>query len=203
VSQARTRGRASAVARSDDALLREVQAGDLGALGELYDRHSARVSRAIHRTLGSAAAADADDVLHGVFLKLPALARSYDGRPNAGPWLIGIGVRTALRHRRGAGRFFKMLASFALTIGGGAARDPEQRSSDREELRLFEAALASLAPKKRAVFTLVELEGLTTDEVARALETPAATVRTRLHHARRELAAALPSMRSGAKGAGE
>ena len=189
----RTRSRSSEAARSDVEMLRAIQTGDLGALGELYDRHARNVWRAVHRTLG--AANDADDVVHAVFLKLPALAISYDGRANAGPWLVGIGVRMALRHRRGAGRFFKMLASFSLTLGGNVAHDPEAHSSQRQELRSFEGALAKLAPKKRAVFTLIELDGLTTEEVAQALEIPAATVRTRLHNARRELHAALARKR--------
>jgi RNA polymerase sigma-70 factor (ECF subfamily) len=181
--------RVAPVPRSDDELLRALHGGDLGALGELYDRHARSVWRAVHRTLGNDA--DVDDVVHGVFLKLPELARSYDGRANAGPWLVGIGVRIALRHRRGAGRFFKMLASFAQSSSAHAPSDPEAQSSQRQELRSFEAAFAKLAPKKRAVFTLVEIEGLTSDEAATALEIPAATVRTRLHHARRELHAAL------------
>jgi RNA polymerase sigma-70 factor (ECF subfamily) len=173
----------------DDELLRELQAGDLGALGMLYDRYARDIWRAVHRTLGSDA--DVDDVVHAVFLKLPGLARAYDGRAKAGPWLVGIGVRVALRHRRGVGRFFKMLASFAHTRAVSAAGDPETHSTQRQELRAFQAAFAKLAPKKRAVFTLIELEGLTTDEVALALEIPAATVRTRLHYARCELQAAL------------
>jgi DNA-directed RNA polymerase specialized sigma24 family protein len=41
------------------------------------------------------------------------------------------------------------------------------------------------------VFVLVELEGLTAEDAARALGIPAATVRTRLFHARRELQDAL------------
>lgn len=187
--RSRMRAEPRAAARADDELLREVQAGDLGALGELYDRHARTVWRAVHRTLGGNA--DVDDVVHSLFLKLPELARSDDGRVNAGPWLAGIAVRMSLRHRRGAGRFFKMLGSFAQSITGRAHGDPETHSSERQELRAFESALAKLAPKKRAVFTLIELDGLTTDDVAAALEIPAATVRTRLHHARRELYAAL------------
>jgi RNA polymerase sigma-70 factor (ECF subfamily) len=188
VSAARMRT-ARSLPRSDDELLHDVQAGDLGALGELYDRYAPKVWRAVQRTLGRDA--DVDDVVHTVFLKLPQLARSYDGRANAGPWLAGIAVRMALRHRRGAGRFFKMLTSFAQTIGKGAHADPEQHSSQRQELRAFEAALAELAPKKRAVFALIELEGLSTEQVAAALEIPAATVRTRLHPARREVQEAI------------
>jgi RNA polymerase sigma-70 factor (ECF subfamily) len=189
VIRSRLRPEARAVARPDDQLLREIQAGDLGALGELYDRHARTAWRAVKRTLGGNA--DVDDVVHALFLKLPELARSYDGRENAGPWLAGIAVRMALRHRRGAGRFFKMLGSFAQSIAGRAHGDPETHSSERQELRAFESALAKLAPKKRAVFTLIEIEGLTTEQVALALEIPPATVRTRLHHARRELFAAL------------
>ena len=187
--------------RPDDELLRAIQAGELGALGELYDRYARHVWRAVQRTLGGNA--DADDVVHAVFLKLPQLAGSYDGRTNAAPWLVGIAVRMALRHRRGAGRFFKMLTSFAETMGKSVHGDPEQHSSQRQELRAFEAALARLAPKKRAVFTLIELEGLTTEEVAGALEIPAATVRTRLHHARRELQAAVEAHGAGGTGKGE
>jgi RNA polymerase sigma-70 factor (ECF subfamily) len=55
----------------------------------------------------------------------------------------------------------------------------------------LERALAQLSDKKRAVFMLIELEGLSTEEAAKVLEIPAATVRTRLFHARRQLHAAL------------
>jgi len=189
MTRARSRPEPRGAPRPDDELLRDLKSGDLGALGELYDRYARNVWRAVDRTLGSSS--DVEDVVHSLFLKLPELARSYDGRPNAGPWLVGIAVRMALRQRRGAGRFFKMLTSFAHTATGRAPDDPEAHSSQREELQEFQVAFANLAPKKRAVFALVELEGLTTEEAAIALEIPAATVRTRLHHARRELRAAL------------
>jgi RNA polymerase sigma-70 factor (ECF subfamily) len=175
--------------RTDGELLRALEGSDLSALGELYDRYAGDVWRAARRMLGSDA--DADDVVHAVFLKLPALARSYDGRPSARPWLVGVSVRVALRHRRGAGRFLKMLVGFAKTATSRASGDPERHASAREELRAFERAFARLSPKKRAVFALIELDGLTTEEVAAALAIPAATVRTRLHHARRELHAEL------------
>jgi RNA polymerase sigma-70 factor (ECF subfamily) len=55
------------------------------------------------------------------------------------------------------------------------------------ELARFVRALARLSAKKRAVFVLVELEGMTAEDAASALEIPAATARTRLFHARREL----------------
>jgi RNA polymerase sigma-70 factor, ECF subfamily len=173
------------IGRSDPELMRGVADGDLTCLGELYDRHVHGVWRAVSRTL--AGSADVEDVVHATFLSLPRIAPSYDGRPECGGWLCGIAVRLSLRHTRGAGRFRRMLASFAHGVTTRSSNDPERTASAQEELALFERALTGLSPKKRAVFVLVELEGLTSEEAAKALEVPAATVRTRLLHARREL----------------
>ncbi len=175
--------------KSDRDLLVLVGEGDLGALGELYDRYARDVWRVAHRLLGSEA--DAEDVVHAVFMKLPQIAGSHDGRSNVRAWLFGICVRLASRHRRSAARFFKMISSFAEIAPTESRHDPEREVAGREELRRLEAALQKLAPKKRIAFMLVELEGLSSDEAARALEVPPATIRTRLHHARHEIEAAL------------
>ena len=56
-----------------------------------------------------------------------------------------------------------------------------------------QAALARLAPRRRAVLVLVELEGLPAREVARILRLPEGTVRWHLSRGRRELKATLAS----------
>ncbi len=175
--------------RTDPELMRGIADGDLACLGELYDRHAQGVWRAVSRTL--AGSADVEDVVHATFLNLPRVAASYDGRPECGGWLCGIAVRLSLRHSRGAGRFRRMLASFAQGATTHSSSDPERIAGNNEELTIFERALAKLSAKKRAAFVLVELEGLSSEEAAKSLEIPAATVRTRLLHARRELHAAL------------
>jgi len=176
----------------DPGLVRAVAAGDLGALGELYDRYARDVWRAARRSLLDSE--DAEDVVHTTFMKLPEIAPSYDGRTSCRNWLCGIAVRLAMRHRRSAGRFRRMLGAFAHTVVGRSSGDPELDASGSQELGLLESALAKLTEKKRVVFVLVELEGLSTEEAAAALEIPAATVRTRLFHARRELQEALWSV---------
>jgi RNA polymerase sigma-70 factor (ECF subfamily) len=188
VNLPRTRSR---IARSDPELIRGIAEGDLACLGELYDRHAHGVWRAVSRTLANSA--DVEDVVHATFLNLPRIAPAYDGRAECSGWLYGIAVRLSLRHSRGAGRFRRMLTSLdhARVVTSRSPSDPERNASDQEEITLFERALARLSVKKRAVFVLVELEGLTSDEASKALEIPAATVRTRLLHARRELDAAL------------
>ncbi len=175
--------------KSDRDLIVLVGEGDLGALGELYDRYARDVWRVALRLLRSDA--DAEDVVHAVFLKLPQIAGSHDGRSNVRAWLLGICVRLASRHRRSAARFFRMISSLAEVAPTSSRLDPEREIGSRQDLRRLENALATLAPKKRIAFMLVELEGLSSDEAARALDVPAATVRTRLHHARREIDSAL------------
>jgi RNA polymerase sigma-70 factor (ECF subfamily) len=190
--------RAARTSLDDAALLRAVHEGDLGALGEVYDRHAKHVWHAVRRTLGHGA--DVEDVVHATFLRLPELAASFDGRPSCRAWLCGIAIRLALRHKRGVGRFQRMLRAFAEGLTGHAARsagDPERQASDGEELAAFEAALALLSEKKRAVLVLVELEGVTAEEAARLLGIPAATARTRLFHARAELREAMGRGREG------
>jgi RNA polymerase sigma-70 factor (ECF subfamily) len=174
---------------SDPELLAAVAAGDLGSLGELYDRYARHVWRAARRSLGDAS--DVDDVVHATFMALPRIAESYDGRASCRNWLCGVAVRLAMRHRRGAGRFRRALDALAHTVVGRSTSDPERRASSHEELEVLDEALRGLSEKKRAVFVLVELEGLSAEEAAKALEIPAATVRTRLFHARRELQDAL------------
>jgi RNA polymerase sigma-70 factor (ECF subfamily) len=184
--------RAGAVERSDSELLRDIADGDLGALGELYDRYARDVWRAVHRTLGRGAdQADVEDVVHAMFLKLPGIAPAYDGRGSCRGWLCGIGVRIALRHSRGLRRFRRALSSFAETPFARAPADPEQRATGNEALAVLGRALDRMSTKKRATFVLVEIEGLRPEEAARALEIPVATVRTRLFHARSELRRAL------------
>jgi RNA polymerase sigma-70 factor (ECF subfamily) len=180
--------RPRAVDATDAELLARVAGGHLGAL---YDRYARDVWRAVRRTLPTTA--DVDDVVHATFLSLPRIAASFDGRASCRNWLCGIGVRFAMRHARGAGRLRRMLGSFAetLTGTGHGGRDPEQRASHQQELAVLDRALARLSEKKRAVFVLVELEGLSAAEAALALEIPAVTARTRLFHARRELQQAL------------
>jgi RNA polymerase sigma-70 factor, ECF subfamily len=176
-------------ARTDPELLGAVATGDVAALGELYDRYAKDVWRTVRRTLVDAP--DAEDVVHTIFVKLPQIAPSYDGRSSCRAWLSGIAVRFALRHKRGIGRFRRMLGAFSGVARRAASEDPERATGAREELALFEQALGRLGEKKRVVFVLVELEGLSSDEAAAALEIPAATVRTRLFHARNEVSAAL------------
>lgn len=169
------------------ALMTAVGSGDLGALGEAYRLYARDVWRVLRRVLGSEAGVDIEDLVHLTFLKLPQIAGSFDGRAPCRAWLCGVAVRIGLRERRGARRLLAAIAEWARVVRTLDEADPEVKVGGREELAAFERALAALTAKKRAVFVLVEIDGLTQEEVAEALEIPAATARTRLFAARNEL----------------
>jgi RNA polymerase sigma-70 factor, ECF subfamily len=174
---------------SDAALLANIAQGDLGALGVLYDRHARAVWRSVHRVTNGTN--DVDDLVHATFLMVPKLAAGFDGRPSARSWLVGIATRVTLRRSRTLGRFARMLARFVHVARDADRVDPEAHAAGRERLAILDRAVAKLSPAKRAVFVLIEMEGLTSEEVAEALDVPVPTVRTRLFHAKNALRAAL------------
>jgi RNA polymerase sigma factor (sigma-70 family) len=179
-------------AATDADLVQRIAAGDLSPLGVLFDRHHEGVRQFVARAASSNA--DADDITQEAFLTLAKIAARYDGRASARPFLLGIAAQLVRRRKRGMGRWTQALSSLADTWRdrhGSAVRTPEEAASTSEEMRRFDEALARLTEEKRLVFLLVEREGLSGEDVARALDIPVNTVWTRLHHARNDLRKAL------------
>jgi RNA polymerase sigma-70 factor (ECF subfamily) len=83
------------------------------------------------------------------------------------------------------------LALWAGLARSDAPATPAEIVESDETTRRLQRAFEGLSEKKREVFVLVTLEGLSGEEAARVLGIPVNTVWTRLHHARLELRAAL------------
>jgi RNA polymerase sigma-70 factor (ECF subfamily) len=177
------------VEETDADLVRRVADGDLSPLGVLYDRHHEGVRQFVARA--TAGGADAEDLTHEAFLTLAKIASRYDGRTSARPFLLGIAAQLVRRRRRGLMRWAQALTAFAGNTTSQRVRTPEEHASTTQDLQRFDETLARLTEEKRLVFLLVEREGLSGEEVARALDIPVNTVWTRLHHARNELRRAL------------
>jgi RNA polymerase sigma-70 factor (ECF subfamily) len=169
---------------SDADILRRLADGEIGALGELYDRYQDPIRRFVAR--GTSDAEDTDDLVHATFLAAAEIAGRYDGRPTCRPWLIGIAAQR-IRYRRQS--FARLLAMLSSVRGVRAtAFDPRHELDARSEV---ERALVRISEPKRIAFLMAEAEGLTCPEIAAALQIPIGTVWTRLHAARRELRKAL------------
>src|SRR5262249_55251561 len=134
---------------------------------------------------------DADDVVHDTFLKASRAAASYDGRACARPFLVGIAARVVRQRRRVWVRWTVVLESFGSTQTSPGPRTPEDLAETAQTAARLERALSRLSEEKRLVLLLFEREGLSGDEVARALDIPVGTVWTRLYHARADLRRAL------------
>ena len=180
------RSRESDSETSDPRLFERMRDGDMGALGILFDRYAQDVRRVIAR-LG-VIAGDVDDLVQQTFLEAMRAAGQYDGRNHAKPWLAGIAVIMVRRHRRSLGRLVKRLTEWGReSVVEDQGPTPNEAYELSEMARRAELALAKLSVKKREVFILVALEGLSGEQVATALSIPVATVWTRLHHARLDL----------------
>ncbi|RYZ09907.1 MAG: RNA polymerase sigma factor [Myxococcales bacterium] len=165
---------------SDPDLLLQVAAGQLGGLGELYDRYQAPLRSFILRVTRDAH--DADDLVHATFLTAAQCASRYDGRACCRPWLIGIAAQLLRRRRRSFGRIAFLLGALERSLPRSS--DPRGMLQARSDT---ERALAKLSEAKRITVLMAEVEGLSCEEIACALDIPIGTVWTRLHAARREL----------------
>jgi RNA polymerase sigma-70 factor (ECF subfamily) len=168
----------------DAELMQRLADGQLGALGELYDRYQAPLRSFIARVTRDAH--DVDDLLHATFLAAAKSAERYDGRASCRPWLVGIAAQLLRRRRQISARLVAVLSALKGTLH--ASSDPRSALQARSDV---ERALAKLSEPKRITLLMAEVEGLSCGEIAQALEIPVGTVWTRLHSARRELRHAL------------
>ena len=80
---------------TDTELVAAVRAGQIDALGRLFDRYAEPTWRLLSRMLGSSTS-NADDALQDVFFGLPVILASYSGRAPLGTWIRGVAANTAL-----------------------------------------------------------------------------------------------------------
>ena len=185
----KARPAAHATVHGDRELLAAVADGNLDALGEFFERYEPAVRRYLgHLGIGSN---DADDLVQGTFLEVVPAAPRFDPKYPVRSWLFGIATIMVRRHRRSVRRRVERLAAWARIV----RRDPEPTPAelfDRDEsARRLADALDRMSAKKREVFVLMTIEGLSGEEAANALAIPVKTVWTRLHYARLELLDAL------------
>ena len=199
-----------ALARLDDVeLARLCAARDHGALRHVVTANNQRLFRAAWSILKDRA--EAEEVVQAAYLKAFAKIGEFAGRSALSTWLTRIAINEALgrlrsnRRRRSQleAEGVAVLDTYRETLMRGSSPAAPDEALAREQLRLLiERAVAGLPATFRAVFVLREVEGLSVEETADALDIPPATVKTRLLRARRRLQDALaPDVRSALTGA--
>lgn len=166
------------------AMDRDVTSADIRGL---YMAHAAELRQAISRL---APELDPDDLLQEVFLVVLRRPQELVRAEVPRAWLYGIAVKLTGTRRRTARarRFFGLEAA---TSKATAVDAPSRTLEQRDAQRRVAQALESVSTARREAFVLFELQGLSGEEVAVALQVPLKTVWTRLFHARKDVCAAL------------
>ncbi len=171
-------------------LVKQLQQGDLAALGELFECHKDMVYRtALAITRDERAA---EDILQECFVRLYTYADSFDTTRPLKPWLYRVTVNLAYDWSS-KGNLGQSLDEILEWISGipGTFAAPDQKAEEKETTHMVQELVANLPAPHRAVIVLFYVEGLAVEEIASVLELPRGTVKSRLHYARARLRKAL------------
>jgi RNA polymerase sigma-70 factor (ECF subfamily) len=193
---------------ADIELARCCAGGDAGAVRHLVSANNQRLFRTAWSILKNRH--EAEDVLQSCYAKALSAIGTFEGRSSLTTWLTRIAINEALARRRVNERRRKHLEAEGVQVletyreqlaKGSQAPSPEAEAA-REQLRgILERAIGDLPESFRTVFVLHEIEGVSVEEAALALEIPTGTVKTRLMRARRKLQQALaPEVRTALTG---
>ena len=180
---------ASGVEQSDLELVRRVQRGERGAFDLLVLRYQHKVVKLVARLLRDPA--EAEDVAQEAFVKAYRAIGSFRGDSAFYTWLYRIAVNTARntmasRQRRPLD-YEADLNESEQTAVESRMRDtdtPEAAALSDEIHRTVNRAVADLPEDLRTAIILREVEGLSYEEIANAMDCPVGTVRSRIFRAR-------------------
>jgi len=179
---------------ADMDLARRCMAREREAVRQLTTVNNQRLFRAAWSILKDRG--EAEEAVQSAYLSGFAALGRFDGRSSLSTWLTRIVVNESLTRLRNARRQraqleqrgVAVLEDYREKLMTGSQSQPPDSLVAREQLRLLlEQAIGGLPDAFRAVFVLREIEGLSTEETAEALNVAPATVKTRLLRARRKL----------------
>lgn len=155
------------------------RAGDLAAFESLMRQYERLVLVTAMRLLGNIE--DAQDASQEVFLRLYRNLGKVEAESNFSAWLYRVTVNVC--HDIGRKRKASVPMEDVPELAS-AGNDPQQSATGAERGRVLQMSLRTLSQKERAALVLRDLEGLSTQEVARALGSSEATVRSQISKAR-------------------
>jgi RNA polymerase sigma-70 factor (ECF subfamily) len=181
----------TAPAPSDEgSLVAQAQAGDTDAFAQLVKRYERKIYRLAKNITQNDE--DAEDVLQDAFLKAYEHLGGFQGQSKFYTWIVRIAVNEALmKLRKRKGDRFVSLDEPIDTGEEEVKREvavwegnPEQQYSQEELQRILNEAVQELKPDFRTVFTLRDIEELSTEETAETLGISIPAVKSRLLRAR-------------------
>ena len=186
-----TNARDAARLDEDHALVLRARAGDRAAFSTLFERHHARIYAMCTRFLRDRS--EVEDAVQQAFLEAWRCLERFEERSRFSTWLTRIAIHTCFGFKRKVKRLIfsdDTQDHISETTWKGAPTSLDVQVHERARREAVDEIVQKLSPKKRVVFVLAEIQGMTAPEISAILEVPDATVRTRLFHARKEFATA-------------
>ncbi len=177
----------------ETALIERLQAGDKSACAECIEIHSPGIYRLALRLMQNEA--EAEDVMQETFMNAFRAIDKFEGRSELGTWLYRIAYNTAMMRLRKPQQYILSVEETLSEEEGNIIPKqlfdwcclPEEDFASDEVQSKLEQAIQALPEKYKSVFVLRELEELSTEETAVALDITPSTVKVRLHRARLQL----------------
>ncbi len=176
----------AALANPDLLLARRAAAGHPDAWDEIIRQYGRRIFNIAFQF--AADPAEAEDLTQEVFLKLYQNLRSYRGDVPLVGWTLRLSRNLCIdhfRHSRGENRLSRLPEVMLERVASSS--DPHAEALRRQELDQIYRALEEMPEDLAEILVLRDLQELSYDEVATALDLPMGTVKSRLNRARHEL----------------
>lgn len=186
---------------SDQALVKRIQAGDKTAFDILVRKYQHKIIKLISRYVHDPEAAQ--DVAQEAFLKAYRGLMRFRGESAFYTWLYRIAINTAKNYLVAQGRRvpdFEVDSQDAEYYDGASALKegdtPERQLLTEEIERTVYRAIKELPDDLKTAITLRELEGMSYEEIAQAMDCPIGTVRSRIFRAREAIDRSLQPLMS-------
>ncbi|NER78356.1 MAG: sigma-70 family RNA polymerase sigma factor [Leptolyngbya sp. SIO1D8] len=171
---------------TDIVLLEAMQARQVEALREIYRRYGQLVYSLALRILNTPE--EAEDLTQEIFLNLWQ-KNSYDAqRGSLGTYLTLVTRSRAIDRVRSQGARYRLMQRWdKATIADSSANGPLEQATLGEQAQRVREALSELTPSEREVLEIAYYEGLSQSQIARRLDIPLGTVKTRSRQALKKL----------------
>ncbi len=184
---------------SDAECVRRLQRGETDAFEILVRRHEKTIFNLVYRMLGDYD--EAAEVSQEVFLSAFRAVGQFRGDANFSTWLYRIALNHSSTRRKSLGaRQQRIVPIESADLLSDPQPGPPETLEKKQIRERVQHALSQLDPEDAKVLLLRDLQDIPYDEVARVLEIPVGTVKSRLHRARQALKAQLaPHFYAGRK----
>lgn len=176
-------------ASSDEAIVKRVQQGDVGAYNILVIKYQHKVAQIISKFVGNSA--DVNDVAQEAFIKAYKAINNFRGESSFYTWLYRIVVNAAKTYLESNSKrknhidvdseeFQSIDSQGVLT----SRESPDKIIESQELQQVILSAMNELPEELRQAIMLREVEGMSYEDMADLLQIPIGTVRSRIFRAR-------------------